>query len=106
MPTTTNQHIRAKSDMDLLQRFIAKAEMMNLPNPQAFVQNNLPLLVSQVVEGDDSIADIYAYAAETRDNYIAATPPLPGANLSAVTDDYLEAAISQVQALSGGSSSP
>ena len=98
MTTTTTQHIRAKSDIDLLQRFIAKAEMMGQDNPAGWVQNNLARLITQTAEGTQTVADVYAYADSVREEYIKNTPPAPGANLGAVTDAHMQSAIEAVRA--------
>ncbi|WNO27805.1 hypothetical protein SEA_HUWBERT_54 [Microbacterium phage Huwbert] len=95
--TTTEQHMRARGDQDLLNRFIAKAEMMGLENPYNFIQSNMAALISAEVAEGQTVSNVYAYAAETRDAYIEATPPLPGANMGAVTDTHLETAIAAVQ---------
>ncbi|WNN95017.1 hypothetical protein SEA_MAGRITTE_40 [Microbacterium phage Magritte] len=94
--TTTEQHMRARGDQDLLNRFIAKAEMMGIDNASGFVQSNMPSLIRQVVADNQTVSDVYSYAAEVRDNYVEATPPLPGANLGAVTDDHLATALNAV----------
>lgn len=99
MATTTNQHMAARGDTELIARFIAKAEMMGIENPANFIQSKMPQLVTQTAEGAQTIADVHAYADDVRRLYIEATPPTPGSNLAAVTDAYLEAAILAVQAL-------
>ncbi|WP_102193217.1 hypothetical protein [Microbacterium aurantiacum] len=101
---TTNQHINARNDPDLLDRFVAAAEQANVENASAWVQARMGRLVSVVVEvggegaGDDkTVSDVHAYADEVRDAHLAATPARPGANLSAVTDANLTTAITAVQ---------
>lgn len=94
--TTTEQHMRARGDQDLLNRFIAKAEMMGIDNASGFVQGNIPELIRQVVADGQTVSDVYSYAAETRDNYVEATPPLPGSNMGAVTDEHLATALTAV----------
>lgn len=101
---STNQHINARNDPDLLDRFIAAAEQANVPNASAWVQANMGRLVCVVVEvggegeGDDkTVSDVHSYADEVRDAYIAATPARPGANLGAVTDAHMVTAITAVQ---------
>lgn len=96
--TTTEQHINARNDNELLQRFIAKAEMLGVDNPSGWIQSNMPHLINATVAEGQKVSDIFAYAHETRQAYIAATPPLPGANMGAVTDEHLQAAIEAVQA--------
>lgn len=98
MATTTTQHMNARGDMDLISRFIAKAEMMGLENPQGLIHNNMAKLVATVVDSDQTVANVHAYAYETRESYIAATPPPAGANLAAVNDSFLEIAINALLA--------
>lgn len=90
---TTTQHINARNDPDLLDRFVAAAEQEGIANASAWVQENMGRLVCAVVGGDQTVADVHAYAAETRDAYIKNTPERPGADLGAVTDPHLLAAI-------------
>lgn len=95
MPTTA-QHIAARSDNDLLARFIAKAEMM--PDvPAEWIQQNIVKLIQVPVAEGKTITDVHAFAAGSREAYIAATPPSPGVNPAAVLDSYLEAAILAVK---------
>lgn len=88
--------MRARGDQDLMNRFIAKAEMMGIDNASGFVLSNMPGLIRQVVADGQTVSDVYSYAAEVRDTYVADTPPLPGANLGAVTDDHLTTALTAV----------
>lgn len=90
---TTTQHINARNDPDLTARLTAAAEQAGKPNADSWVRANMGALVAQVVDGDQTIADVHAYATQIRDQYVAAAPPPPGANLSAVTDTHLTAAI-------------
>lgn len=91
---TTADHMAARGDQNLLNRFIARAEMMGIPNASSWIQSNMGLLVTQAVDGTQKVTDVYAYAANVRKEYVEATPPLPGENLGAVTDSHLEVAIS------------
>jgi hypothetical protein len=91
---TTTQHINTRNDPDLLDRFIAAAEQANVENASAWVQANIGQLICVTVDDTKTISDVHAYAAETRQKYVDATPPRPGANLGAVTDEHLAAAIS------------
>lgn len=95
---TTTQHINAKADQDLGARLVAQAEMMEIPNASSWVYSNLPALISTEVSAGQSIADVHAYASTVRENYIAATPPPAGADDTIITDAYLAAAITAVQA--------
>lgn len=98
---TTAQHIAARGDSDLLQRLIATAEMEGIPSAANWVQSNMGRLISTPVEGEQNIADVYAYAYETRQQQVSALPPLPGVNPGAVTDEHMKTAI---QSLIGESS--
>jgi hypothetical protein len=101
MSATTAQHIAARDDIDLIQRFIAKAEMMGLDAPGSFVQNNIATLISVDIDtatpGLQTVTDVYAYAAGIRQAHIEATPPAPGLNPAAVTDEQIEQAINVVR---------
>ncbi|MFD4957154.1 hypothetical protein [Microbacterium sp. NPDC058389] len=100
---TTTQHINARSDVDLQERFIAVAEQRGIGGARQWVQQNMGQLVTAEVDGAQTVADVHAYAKETRDQYIAATAPPPGLNLGAVTDTHLATAITAVH---GEGSSP
>lgn len=97
MATTTTQHMQTRDDFDLRQRLVAKAELLHIDNAEAWVNLNITRLITEVVDQGQTIGDVYSYAREVRDAYIAAIPPAPGANLSAVTDGHLEAAIAGVR---------
>ncbi len=90
---TTADHIAANSDPDLLARFIARAEQLRIPNAMVWVQSGMGRLITSAVAGDQTVTDVYAYAANVRKEYLANTPPRPGENLGAVTDSHLETAI-------------
>lgn len=96
MATTTAQYMNAKGDMDLLSRFIAKAELMGIEDASSKIQASYRSLITTPVQDGQSAADVYAYAAETRETYIKNTPPAPGLNPGAVTDAHLETAINAV----------
>lgn len=95
---TSTQHINARNDPDLLDRFIAAAEQARVPDASAWCQARMGRLVTVTVASAQTVADVHAYAHETRAAYIAATPERPGANLGAVTDAHLAAAISSLRA--------
>lgn len=99
---TTTQHINARNDPDLLARFIAAAEQADVTDASAWVQANMGRLVTVEVDGVKTIADVHAYADEVRTAYIKATPERPGANLGAVTDPHLLAAINATLPTTGG----
>ena len=96
MPTT-QQYIAAKGDPDLLARLIAKAEMLGISDPSGWVQAHLTAIMQQSIGEDSTIVTVHAYAKGARDEYLAAIPPAPGADLGAVTDAHLETAIQAVQ---------
>ena len=95
---TTTQHIITRNDPDLLDRFVAAAEQEGVPDASAWVQANLGALIAAEAEGGQVIADVHAYAYETREAYIAATPERAGASLAAVTDTHLTTALAAVRA--------
>jgi hypothetical protein len=90
---TTRQHIDARNDTDLQARFIAAAEQAGMPAAEQWVRAHMGALVAAAVDQGQTVADIHAYATTVRDAYLDAAPPPPGANLAAVTDTHLTAAI-------------
>jgi hypothetical protein len=92
----TNQHINARNDSDLIERFIAAAEQAGLDNASSWVGNNIGRLITVAIDGNQTVADVHAYADEVRKAYIDATPMRPGKNPGAVTDTHLDDAISAV----------
>jgi hypothetical protein len=103
---TTNQHISARNDADILDRFIAAAEILGIEDASRWVQANIGQLITITVESGQTVADVHAYAREVREAYIAATPPRPGVNLSAVTDTHLATAIDAVWSAETAPESP
>lgn len=97
MPSTA-EHINARGDVDLQARLVAMAEMQDIPNPAGWVMANMPQLITQPVDGDQTITSVHAYASNARDTYIAATPPPPGMNPGAVLDAHLLTAITTLHA--------
>jgi hypothetical protein len=94
---SSTQHIAARNDADLLDRFIAIAEKAGIRDAASWVQPRMGKLVRQDVSNGETIADVHATADTTRKAYTEATPPRPGADLTAVTDALLDAAIREVQ---------
>ena len=90
---TTADHIAARSDPDLLARFVARAEQLGVERASDWVQARIGRLITSAVAGNQTVTDVYAYAANVRKEYLANTPERPGANLGAVTDSHLETAI-------------
>ena len=83
-----------------MERFVAAAEQAGVPDAQRWVEFQIGQLVTIPVEGTQTVADVYAYASETRQQQVAALPPLPGLNPGAVTDAHLAAAIAVVNTAS------
>lgn len=81
----------AARDGNLLERLTAAAASKGVPNPQQWVEQNRFKLVTHKVDEEQTISDVFAYAVAT------ATPP-PGANPSAVTDNYLLDAVDSLLA--------
>lgn len=96
--STTAEHIAARSDSDLIARFVAKAEMLGIPAPATFINENLVTLIRSEAADGKTIVDVHAYAARAREQYITATPPPAGQDPAAVLDAYLEAAIAAASA--------
>lgn len=90
---TTADHIAARSDPDLLARFVARAEQLGVERASDWVQARMGRLITSDVAEGQTVTDVYAYAANVRNQYLANTPERPGANLGAVTDSHLETAI-------------
>ena len=90
---TTADHMAARGDADLLARFIARAEQLGVENASSWIQAHMGQLIGQKIDGNQTVTDVYAYAANVRREYIAATPQRPGENMGAVTDSHLEVAI-------------
>lgn len=87
---TIAEHIAARNDLDLLERFVAAAERAGIPDPQAWAEANRGRLVAADL-GETTVADVHAYAVA---NY---TPtPRPGQNPASVTDGQLEQAVAAV----------
>ncbi|AVR56926.1 hypothetical protein PBI_TRISCUIT_53 [Microbacterium phage Triscuit] len=102
----TDQHMAARGDQDLLNRFIAKAEMMDIENASGMIQGNMAKLINTVVADGQKVSDVYSYAAESRQAYIDATPLPAGQNLGAVTDAHIETAINELIAEQQANQSP
>ena len=81
----------ASKDEDLIDRFVSAAAAIGVENPQTWVHVNMRTLVTKPISSgiSETIADVYTYARETR-------PPAPGANPSAVLDDYILYAVAQL----------
>ena len=111
MTTTTFEHIAAREDRDLVDRFIAAAEKAGVPDARLRVMESLPSLIAIpiIVNGEETtVTHVHAYAASVRREYLAevqaahesalADPRAlaPGLNPGAITDDHLRAALAAV----------
>lgn len=93
MTDTTAQHIAARDDKDLRSRLVAAAEQAHIPNPEAFVEANVGLLISTEIAPGTTLTSVHAYASTVYGEAVAALPPKPGLNPAAVTDTQLAQAI-------------
>lgn len=91
------QFMRARGDDDLLARFVATAEQAGVDNASAWIQANMAKLVNTVVQDGQTVADVFAYAYDSREAALKAIPERAGINLGAVTDTHLVAAIEAIQ---------
>lgn len=94
--TTTAEHLAARRDSDLFERLVAAAELAGISDARAWVVENMGALITAPVDGDSTIASVYAYANSVYKEKVAALPPAPGLNAGAVTDTHLAAAVSNV----------
>lgn len=89
---TTNQHTAAREDPDLVRRFRATAEQLNVPNPHAWVEANIGRLIvvdiDSATPGVQNIADVHAYAVAS---YVPT--PRPGADEAKILDTQLTKAV-------------
>lgn len=90
--TSTAAFIACTSDADLIRRVQAVAQMAGVSNAESWATANLAAICLHAGAGG-VIADSYAYALAVRDEHVAATPPPPGVNPAAVTDDMLNEAV-------------
>lgn len=100
MADTTAQHIAARNDKELKERFIATAEQAQVPNAAQFVEMNMGRLVSTEV-GGTTVTAVHAYATQVRTEALAQVPPPAGLNPAAVVDSQLAAAVQAVWAPEG-----
>lgn len=95
---TSASILAAANDRDLTERMVALASEAGVEYADGFVQQNRHrLAAAQVDENGDTVASVYEYAVLTYK-----PTPTPGANLSAVTDDHLRAAIAALRPADGG----
>ena len=94
--TNLNDISNAAKDPDLRERFFSAAAEAGIPDPEAWVISNSRKLASAYVaqgNGVDTIASVYAYAADHR-------AMAPGLDPSAVTDEYIRFVVNQYSGLS------
>lgn len=91
---TSTTIITAVQDHDLRQRAIAIAAQEGVKLPEAEIaQRAYELVTAPVDDQGNTVASVYEYAATRREQAIAAIPPAPGADPSAITDEHLAYAI-------------
>ena len=95
---TTAEHLAARGDVDLRMRLEAAAEMHGIREAEEWVEKNIGALLTAQIASDKTIADVYAYAAGEHARLLKEVSPPPGANLAAVTDSHLAAAVADVLA--------
>ena len=94
---STAEHIAARGDNDLFARLVAAAEMQDIPNASAWVQQNMGRLISTPVQDGQNITDVYSYAANVRKEYLADDRAMsPGLNPGAVTDAHMLTALTHM----------
>lgn len=92
---TSESLINAAADTDLALRFVALGATLGYT--QGDIESNLRKLVAaQLNANGDTVASVYDYAYQVRKQALDAVPPSPGANLAAVTDDYIRSALNKV----------
>ena len=55
---TTADHMAARGDVDLYNRFIAKAEQMGIPEASNWIQSRMGILVTQPVDGGQTVTEL------------------------------------------------
>lgn len=88
---TIAEHIAARNDNDLLQRFIAAAERAGIESAQYWAEANRGALVKADL-GETTVADVHAYAVSQYE-----PTPRPGEDPTLVTDAQIEAAVAVVR---------
>lgn len=88
---TIAEHIAARNDADLRERFVAAAERAGIDAPAHWVDSLMGRLVDTDI-GETSVGDVHAYAVATYE-----PTPRPGQNPAAVTDPQIEAAVASVR---------
>lgn len=96
MTDTTEQHIAARDDKDLLERLVASAEQAHIPQADNFVLTNIGKLISTDIGDGITLTSVHAYTSGVYAAAVAALPPRPGADPAAVTDAQLAQAIQLV----------
>lgn len=89
MSQTSAALIAAFADNDLYERIVALGATLKL-TPQQIADARWKLVIAPAAAtGTDTIASVYAYALDVRNQAVAALPPMPGKNPAAVTDDQI-----------------
>ena len=107
---TLNDINIASRDQDLRERSAAAAAEAGVMSPENWVADRARALVSQVVQDGQTITDVFAFAVARQKAFLASTTldlwsgevmlP-PGLNPAAVTDPYIEHAVSWVRTEAG-----
>lgn len=88
--------IAAFADNDLYERIVAVGATLGI-TPDQIAEKRWPLVIAEAqTGGTDTIASVYAYALDVRNQQVAALPPMPGKNPAAVTDDQIRHALGKV----------
>lgn len=103
------QLIAATGDPDLKSRMTALLASTGASNAAGLIEVHMGALVAVPIDGNQCVADVLAYASTARRDALTARaqaiaaaetanpiPPAPGANLAAVTDTHLVAAMTTV----------
>lgn len=94
MAPTSSQVILAANDIDLRERISAVASINGISTLD-IASITWEIIAQEIlINGNTvSIATAYDYAYNVRKEYVDSTPPLPGKNPSAVTDEIILAAL-------------
>lgn len=88
--------IAAFADNDLYERFVALAATLGI-TPDQIADKRWQMVIADADDGGtDTIASVYDYAYDVRNQAVAALPPPPGQNPGAVTDQHILYALANV----------
>lgn len=96
MSQTSAALIAAYADNDLYERIVALAATLGITPDQVADKRWAMVIAAANDGGTDTITSVYAYAMDVRAQAVAALPPLPGINPSAVTDEHILYALGKV----------